>query len=74
MDNIQDPNVVSFGLIVQEMRNEITNLIISIAEQARTKPMRISNYVSLLILFRIKECMVSIEILISKGLERDAQL
>ena len=72
MENIQDSNVVSFGLIVQEMRNEITNLIKAIIKQARSKPMRISNYVSLLILFRMKECMASVEILISKGLERDA--
>jgi len=72
VENIQDSNVVSFGLIVQEMRNEITNLIIAITKQATSKPMRLSNYVSLLILFRMKECMASIEILISKGLVRDA--
>ena len=72
MENIQDSNVVSFGLIVQEMRNEITNLIIAFTKQATSKPMRLSNYVSLLILFRMKECMTSVEILISKGLERDA--
>ena len=72
MGNILDPNVVSFGLIVQEMRNEITNLIIAFTKQATSKPMRLSNDVSLLILFRMKECMASIEILISKGLVRDA--
>jgi len=72
VENIQDPNVVSFGLIVQEMRNEITNLITAFTKQATSKPMRLSNYASLLILFRMKECMASIEILISKGLERDA--
>jgi len=72
MENIQDPNVVAFGLIVQEMRNEITNLIITYIKQATSKPMRISNFVSLIVLYRMKDCMVSIELLISKGLERDA--
>ena len=72
MENNQDPKVVPFGIIVQEMRNEITNLIIAYIKQATSKPMRISNFVSLVMLFRMKECMMSIDLLISKGLERDA--
>ena len=72
LKNIEDQTVYSFGMIVQKMRSEITNLINTIGEQATSKPLTQSNFVSLKILFRLKECMVSIELLISKGLARDA--
>lgn len=72
LKNIEDQTVYSFGMIVQKMRSEITNLINTVGEQASSKPLTQSNFVSLKILFRLKECMVSIELLISKGLARDA--
>jgi len=72
LKNIEDQTVYSFGMIVQKMRTEITNLINTIGEQASSTPLTQSNFVSLKILFRLKECMVSIELLISKGLDRDA--
>ena len=72
LKNIEDQTVYSFGMIVQKMRSEITRLINTIGEQATSKPLTQSNFVSLKILFRLKECMVSIELLISKGLARDA--
>lgn len=72
LKNIEDQTVYSFGMIVQKMRSEITNLINTVGEQASFKPLTQSNFVSLKVLFRLKECMVSIELLISKGLARDA--
>jgi len=72
LKNTQDQTVYSFGLIVQKMRTEVTNLINTIGEQASSTPLTQSNFVSLKILFRLKECMLSIELLISKGLARDA--
>jgi hypothetical protein len=72
LKNIKDQTVYSFGMIVQKMRTEVTNLINTIGEQASATPLTQSNFVSLKILFRLKECMVSIELLISKGLARDA--
>ncbi|MBA4369296.1 MAG: hypothetical protein C0403_16855 [Desulfobacterium sp.] len=72
LKNIEDQTVYSFGMIVQKMRTEITNLINAIGEQASSTPLTQSNFVSLKILFRLKECMVSTELLISKGLARDA--
>ena len=72
LKNTQDQTVYSFGLIVQKMRTEVTNLINTIGKQATSTPLTQSNFVSLKILFRLKECMLSIELLISKGLARDA--
>jgi len=72
LKNTQDQTVYSFGLIVQKMRTEVTNLINTIGEQASSTSLTQSNFVSLKILFRLKECMISIELLISKGLARDA--
>lgn len=66
--------VSSFGLIIQKMRTEVTRLINTIGEQATSTPMRQSNFVSLQILFRIREYMTAIELLISKGLARDAAI
>jgi len=72
LKNIQDQTVYSFGLIVQKMRTEVTNLINTIGQQATSTLLTQSNFASLKILFRLKECMLSIELLISKGLARDA--
>ncbi|MFO7557489.1 MAG: hypothetical protein R6X10_01550 [Desulfobacterales bacterium] len=72
LKNTEDQTVYSFGLIVQKMRTEITKLINTIGKQASSTPLTQSNFVSLKILFRLKECMLSIELLISKGLARDA--
>ncbi len=72
LKNIQDQTVYSFGLIVQKMRSEVTRLINAIGAQTTSAPLRRSNYVSLVMLFRIRESMLSIELLISKGLAHDA--
>jgi len=72
LKNIQDQTVYSFGLIVQKMRTEATKLINAIGRQATSTLLTQSNFVSLKILFRLKECMLAIELLISKGLSRDA--
>jgi len=70
--NVQNRTVYSFGLIIQKMRSEVTKLINTVGEQAISAPLCQSNFVSLMILFRIRECMLSIDLLISKGLARDA--
>lgn len=72
LKNVQDRAVYSFGLIVQKMRAEVTHVINAVGELANSNPLSQSNFVSLMILFRIKECMISIELLVSKGLARDA--
>jgi hypothetical protein len=54
------------------MRSEVTNVINAVGELVGSIPMRQSNFASLMMLFRIKECMISIELLVSKGLIRDA--
>lgn len=72
LKNIQDQTVYSFGLIIQKMRTEVTRLINAIGSQAAYTPLRQSNFVSLVMLFRIRESMLSIELLISKGLAHDA--
>ncbi|MBW1894500.1 MAG: hypothetical protein JRF40_04500 [Deltaproteobacteria bacterium] len=72
LKNVRDHAVYSFGLIVQKMRAEVTNVINVVGDQAGSTPLSQSNFVSLMILFRIRECMISIELLVSKGLIRDA--
>lgn len=72
LKNVQDPAVYSFGLIVQKMRAEVTSVINAVGDLAGVTPLTQSNFVSLMILFRIRECMISTELLISKGLIRDA--
>jgi len=72
LKNVQDHAVYSFGLIVQKMRAELTSVINAVGSLAGVTPLTQSNFVSLMILFRIRECMISTELLVSKGLIRDA--
>lgn len=72
LKNIEDRTVYAYGLIVQKMRTEVTRLINAIGQQAAVTPLRQSNFVSLVMLFRIREYMLSIELLVSKGLAHDA--
>lgn len=74
IENIADRSVYSFSLIVQKMRTEVTGLINSVVSQATVIPLSQSNFVSLVMLFRVRESMLSIELLISKGLARDAAI
>jgi len=70
--SVKDPFVNRFCFVVQNMRDEITNLLRSVIHQAGDKRLRQSNIVSIMILYRIKESMNSIMLLITKGFERDA--
>lgn len=74
IQNVQDQTVYAFSLIVQKMRVEVTRLINSVIGQADVKPLSQSNFVSLVMLFRVRESILSIQLLISKGLARDAAM
>jgi hypothetical protein len=69
---VDDQNVLAFCFHSQHIRTAAGALIVSITEQAGSRPIGKADLVALMLLTRLAECLLSFELLTSRGCERDA--
>jgi hypothetical protein len=67
-----DQRVLNFCYLTQRIRTCAVGLTATILEQARIHPLRKDDWVAFMILQRLSECLLSFELLVALGRERDA--
>lgn len=68
----KDQRVLNFCCLSQRIRSSAVSLTVAILEQAQTHPVCKRDWVALMVVERLTECLLSFELLVALGRERDA--
>jgi hypothetical protein len=69
---VEDQNVQRFCFCLQRIRTVAVNLVTNIVKQESERPLSNLDWAALVVLARLNECQLSIELLLAAGRERDA--
>jgi len=69
---VEDQTVLAFCFHSQQIRTAAVELLVSVPTQAQARRASKRDLVALMILNRLVECLLSFELLVSRGRERDA--